>query len=412
MGSSTSIRSETLTEAPPGRFLILILGLLTALGPLTIDMYLPAFQAIGQSLQSPAVLVQQTLSVYFMGMAVGQLIYGPISDRFGRKTPLMVGLFIYALSSLGCAFSPSIQTLIVFRLFQALGGCAGVVVSRAVTRDYFSPREMARVMSLLMLVMGLAPVLAPTAGGFLIKYLPLALGWRAVFGVLTLLGLAAMAMVWFALPESLPREQRLAKLEASEIFGGYWHILQDRLFLWPTLAGGLCLGALFTYVSASSVVFIDFFQLTPFQYSVLFACNAGGLIGGAQINRLLLTRRTPEQVMSVALTLSVLGCLLFNGVLLLWPAQLWTTVLCLWGVLAALGFVMPNSAAVAMAHLRGHVGSASAVMGVIQYALGALCSALVATLLARYGGQPIVLTSMMLVTLILARIVYRAPKAV
>ena len=396
-------------QARPGRFLILILGLLTALGPLTIDMYLPAFQAIAQSLQSPTVLVQQTLSIYFMGMALGQLIYGPLSDRFGRKGPLMIGLALYAVSSLACAMAPNIYTLIGFRLFQALGGCAGVVVSRAVTRDYFSPREMARVMSLLMLVMGLAPVLAPTAGGFLVRYLPLALGWRAVFAVLTLLGLSAMAMVWFSLPESLPVAERLQKLEAREIFSSYWHILQDRLFLWPTLAGGLCLGALFTYVSASSVVFLEFFKVAPFAYSLLFAFNAIGLIGGAQINRFLLKYSSPERVMSRALTLSVLFCLIFNVILMIWPAQLWSTALCLWGVLAALGFVMPNSAAVAMAHLRGHVGSASAMMGVIQYALGAMCSALVAALLSQYGGQPIVLTAMMFVTLFLARLVYRVP---
>ncbi len=408
----TSAAVETPIEAPPGRFLILILGLLTALGPLSIDMYLPAFQAIGQSLQSPTFMVQQTLSVYFVGMALGQLIYGPLSDRFGRKPPLMVGLAVYALSSAGCALAPGIHTLIGFRLLQALGGCAGVVVSRAVTRDYFSPREMARVMSLLMLVMGLAPVLAPTAGGFLVKYLPLNFGWRAVFGVLTFLGFAGAAMVWFALPESLAPGQRLPHLRAREVAKGYGDILKDRLFLWPTLAGGLSLGALFTYISASSVVFVDFFHMPPFQYSLLFAFNAVGIIGGAQVNRVLLKHHTPEAMMSRALTVSVIGCLAFNAMLWVWPAQLWSTVLCLWGVLAALGFVMPNSAAVAMAHLRGHVGSASAVMGVIQYALGAFCSALVAALLTRYHGQPIVLTGMMLVTLILARLAYRQPKIV
>ena len=406
---STPHTAPTVTEAPPGRFLILILGLLTAVGPLSIDMYLPAFQAIGQSLQSPSFMVQHTLSVYFVGMALGQLVYGPLSDRFGRKPPLMVGLVLFAVSSAACALAPDIHTLIGFRLFQALGGCAGVVVSRAVTRDYFSPREMARVMSLLMLVMGLAPVFAPTAGGVLVKYLPLDLGWRAVFGVLALLGLAVTAMVWFALPESLSSGQRLQHLRAREVAKSYAEIFKDRLFLWPTLAGGLSLGALFTYISASSVVFVDFFQMTPFQYSLLFAFNAVGIIGGAQVNRLLLNYSTPEAVMSRALTVSVMGCLAFNVFLLIWPAQLLSTVLCLWGVLTALGFVMPNSAAVAMAHLRGHVGSASAVMGVIQYALGALCSALVAVLLTRYAGQPIVLTGMMLVTLVLARLAYRQP---
>lgn len=394
-------------EVPSSRFLILILGLLTAVGPLSIDMYLPAFQAIGQSLQSPTVLVQQTLSVYFIGMALGQLVYGPLSDRFGRKPPLMVGLILYALSSIACALAPGIYALIGFRLLQALGGCAGVVVSRAVTRDYFSPREMARVMSLLMLVMGLAPVLAPTAGGILIKYLPLDLGWRAVFGLLAFLGLAVTALVWFALPESLSPEERLQHLRPVEVIKSYGEILKDPLFLWPTLAGGLSLGALFTYISASSVVFVDFFQISPFQYGLLFAFNAVGIIGGAQVNRLLLKHSTPEAVMSRALTVSVVGCLAFNAYLLIWPAQLWSTVLCLWGVLAALGFVMPNSAAVAMAHLRGHVGSASAVMGVIQYGLGAFCSAIVAILLTRYAGQPIVLMAMMLITLGLARLAYR-----
>ncbi len=384
--------------------LVLILGLLTALGPLSIDMYLPAFQAMGQDLGVPMVMIQQTLSVYFLGMAFGQLIYGPLSDRLGRKPPLFVGLTLYVISSLGCMLAPGIYSLVALRLLQALGGCAGIVMARAVVRDYFPPREMARMMSLLMLVMGLAPVFAPAAGGLLVKIMSVSLGWRAIFGVLTALGIAALLMVLFLLPESLPPEKRLQKLSPGRVLTTYFHLLKDWRFLSPTLAGGLALGCLFTYISASSAIFVDFFKLSPVQYSVLFAFNAVGIIGGAQVNRFLLKTRTPEAVMSRALTLSMIGGLIFWGLLVVIPAQLFLTAVCLWLVLAILGFVMPNSAAIALAEQKDNAGAASSMMGVLQYALGALSSATVAWVLKAMNGEPLALVSVMITTLILARL--------
>lgn len=393
----TSAEPERVISIP---WLIVILGLLTASGPLSIDMYLPALPGIAQDLQTSTATVQQTLSIYFLGMAFGQLFYGPLSDRFGRKGPLQAGLLLYLLASIGCVWVPHIQGLIALRLLQALGGCAGVVIARAIARDCFEPQEMARVMSLLMLVMGLAPILAPLAGGLLLKAFGSALGWRLIFAVLALIGALSMLMV-MRLPETLPPSRRLRRISLTESLRTYIQISRARRFLAPTLSGGLIMGCLFAYLSGSSAVFVEYFQLSPLQYSWLFGLNAVGIIGFSQLNRVFLRTLSPVQVMHRFFRL-VLMASCFLSLLSGLGQSLWGVALALWVVLACLGVILPNSAAVALADQREQAGSASAVMGVIQYSIGALSAAAVGLLMKGLGGHPQAMSAVMLLASLLA----------
>lgn len=384
-------------------FLIITLGLLTAFGPLSIDMYLPAFDVMAKALDTSLPHIQTTLSVFFIGMAFGQLIYGPLSDRIGRKPPLYWGLGIYVLASIICAFAPEINTLIAARLLQALGGCAGVVMARAVARDCFPPQEMARVMSLLMLVMGLAPVLAPLAGGLMVEALPLEWGWRAIFGVFALLGTLSLGMVAMGLPETLPSEQRLQKQAMSNTLKGYVALLKNPSFALPALSGSMGLACLFAYITGSSVLFLDYLKLSPVAYSAVFATNAIGIIGGAQINRRLLKNWSMSEVLSGAYIALLLGGLLFS--LAVSFSHSAVLIACaLWLPLAALGFIMPNSTALALADQKKQAGAASAVLGMMQYLLGSLGAAGVTWGLAQYGGHPLALAMVLMIFAVLGLI--------
>lgn len=368
-----------MSETSPPRsaaLLILILGLLTAFGPLSVDMYLPAFPAIATDLQAQATQVQHSLSIYFIGLTVGQAFYGPLSDRWGRKGPLLFGLGLYLLASLGCAFATQIEMLSLLRLLQALGGCAGLVISRAVARDCFPPREMARVLSLLMLVMGLAPILAPMAGSTLVEALPPHLGWRSIFVVLALLSALTTALALLFLPETLPPEERQQPLSWRRIFRTYGQIFRDRRFLGPALSGSLAMASMFAYITASSFVFIDSFHLSPSQYSWLFGLNAVGIIGCSQFNRRLLQNFSGHSVLGpvfFTLLLSGLGLALSGWQLWIFHG-FWGVALPLWLLLASMGFVMPNTTAAALADQTGHTGSASSLLGILQYALATLSS--------------------------------------
>jgi DHA1 family bicyclomycin/chloramphenicol resistance-like MFS transporter len=346
--------------------LIVVLGSLTAMGPLANDMYLPSFPSIAREFSAPASAVQLTLAIYFIGLSAGQLAYGPLSDRFGRKRPLMFGLMLFIVTSIGCAFATSVRALVAWRLFQALGGCAGMMVPRAVVRDLFDARESVRVLSLLLLVMGLAPILAPLAGGQLL----VTFGWRSIFWAQFAYAAIGLAAVTFLLPESLPPERRREDTP-GEMFSVYAGLLRDRVYMAYVLAGGLIFAGMFAYIAASPFVFIELFHVPPERFGLYFGTNAFGMIVASQVNARLAGRVEPGTILRVVLPTAA-GA----GLVLLITA--WTGVAGFAGILvplfvfvSSLGFVAPNTTALAMAPHGRVAGSASALLGTVQFLLGA-----------------------------------------
>lgn len=352
--------------------LLILLGALTALSPLSIDMYLPALPTIEQQLSAPAGTISLTLAAYFVGMALGQLFYGPLSDRFGRKSPLYAGLALFVIASIACAMANTIIELIAFRFLQALGGCAGPVIGRAVVRDRCGARESARAFSMLMLVMGLAPILAPVIGGALMAWM----GWRWLFALLAAFGVMCLLAVYWRLPET--HDTRGAEpLLLGNVLNGYGRLLVNRTFVGYTLCGGLGMAGMFAYITGSPFVFIELHHLSPQQYSLVFAANAVALVVASQINAQLLKRTDLTVILRRALWL-LLSCGLVALPLSLSAAATWWM---LWGgillYLFALGFISPNSSAAALATHGQQAGMASALLGSLQFALATLTSMLV-----------------------------------
>tara|TARA_R110000822_G_scaffold86989_15_gene202410 strand:- start:9223 stop:10407 length:1185 start_codon:yes stop_codon:yes gene_type:complete len=353
---------------------ILLLGAIIALAPMSIDLYLPALPTLQQALGGTAAQGQLTLSVYFLGLAMGQLIYGPVSDRIGRRKPLYFGLALYALAALGCTLATDINSLIALRFLQALGGCAGMVIVRAVVRDLYTPQEMARVLSMLLLVMGVAPILAPLIGSWVF----VAFGWQAVFGVLVAYGLACLIMAAKYLPETLARPGEA--LEFMRVLKGYGRLLRHRRFMGYALSGGIAQASLFAYIAVSSFVFIDFYALSPTQYGLLFGVNAFGLILGSQINNWMLTRYRAERVLRSALIAYSSFGVVLAMVVITGLGGLPGVLIPLWCCIASLGFTFPNSTAAAMAPFGDRAGMAAALLGTLQYGLAAIASGVVASL--------------------------------
>ena len=352
----------------------LILGALTAFAPMSIDMYLPALPAIGRSLGADTASVQLTLSAFFIGLAFGQAIYGPLADRFGRKGPLYFGLIVYIAASIGCALAADIEALIGLRLLQALGGCVGIVIARAVVRDLYGHQESARMFSVLMLVMGVAPILAPLLGGYVLIWL----GWRAIFWVLALFGLSCLIAAALILPETRPAHT--VKPNVFSAIAGYGQLLVDRRFIGYTLAGGLAQAGLFAYISGSPFVFIEVFGVPAQHYGWLFGLNALGLIVASQINRRLLSRRTPDELLKWANLANALFGIALAGIALSGVGGLPLLLLPLFGYVTALGFTFPNAAAGALAPFGDRAGSASALLGSVQFGIAAVAGAAVGLL--------------------------------
>ncbi len=354
--------------------LLLILGALTAFGPLAIDFYLPAFPAMARDFSTDVEHVQHSLAVYFLGLALGQLLYGPLADRFGRRRPLLVGVALFALASLGCAFAASLDQLIALRLLQALGGCAGTVIARAVVRDLCDPLETARTFSRLMLVMGLAPILAPTAGGLLLEVA----GWQAIFVVLGLFAVICWLAVYFGLPESLPVEARA--VDMSRAVRSYLGLLRDAQFMGQTLTGGLAMAAMFAYIAGSPFVFIELYGVSAEHYGWVFGSNALGFIAVSQFNTRLLLRHGPAYWVPRTAALYAGLALVLLLVALAQPASLWVLWLPLFCAIATLGALLPNASSCAMAGQGARAGSAAALMGSLQFAIAALAAAAVSWL--------------------------------
>ncbi len=355
-------------------YLVVLLGALTAIGPISTDIYLPSFPALAAEFATTPAAVQRTLAASFIGMALGQAVYGPVSDRFGRRLPLLVGMAIFAMASVGCALAPGILSLTWLRLVQAIGGCAGVVVTRAVARDLAQGAAMVRLMARLMLVFALAPILGPSIGGWLLA----AMGWRAVFWLLALYGVAMLGAVWL-LPESLPPERRQHGGAAS-VLQTYARLLRDRRFMAYALGGTLGMGGMFAYIAGSPFVFMQLHGVSPQGYGLLFGLNAAGIMGVAQWVGRLAGRVPPVRILAWGQGTSVVAALGLVLVAATGWGGFWALVGTLWCYIASLGGIMPVSTAMAMGAQGKVAGSASAVIGVLQFGIGAGAGMLVSVL--------------------------------
>ncbi|WP_286784888.1 MULTISPECIES: multidrug effflux MFS transporter [Pseudomonas] len=354
--------------------LLLILGSLSAFGPMAIDFYLPSFPAMAVAFGTDVEHVQLSLAAYFAGLAIGQLGYGPMADRFGRRGPLLFGVGLFTLASIACALAPSLEWLIAARFVQALGGCAGMVISRAVVRDMCDPVNGAKVFSQLMLVMGLAPILAPFAGGFLLN----SFGWASIFVCLTLFGALAGAGVALWLPETLSADHPRPPLSGT--LRRYLGLLRDPEFLAFGLSGGVAMAGMFAYIAGSPFVFIELYDVPAEHYGWLFGSNAAGFILAAQINARLLRLRGPSFWLRRLVWLYFFAGAALLLLALFRPAQLWVLMVPLFIGMASLGCIIPNASACAMAKQGQHAGSASALMGSLQFAVAAGASWLVGAL--------------------------------
>jgi MFS transporter, DHA1 family, multidrug resistance protein len=352
--------------------IILILGLLSALGPFSIDMYLPGFPVMAKDLQVSVDRVSYSLASFFAGICIGQLFCGPLLDRFGRKSPLIAGMLLYIAASLGCVFSNTIEMLIVCRFFQALGGCVGMVAPRAVIRDVFPVEENAKIFSLMILILGVSPIIAPTAGSFLIS----SFGWHSVFMVLTIIGVLTLLAVIFGLPESKQPDPGYS-LKAGPILTNFYTVLKVPQFYTYSFMGAISSAGLFAYLAGSPFVFMKLYQVTERQYGFIFAIIAAGLILCSQLNNQLLKKYTSEQITRVTLVIQTLvGLALLAGTAFNW-LNLYGTITLIALFLSCQGFAFRNSSAFSMAPFAKNAGSASALMGALQMAFGALAAAII-----------------------------------
>jgi DHA1 family bicyclomycin/chloramphenicol resistance-like MFS transporter len=356
-------------------FMIVILGMLSAIGPFSIDMYLPGFPAIAADLQTTLARVTLSLSSFFIGISAGQLLYGPLLDRYGRKRPLYIGLSVYLLASIGCALCTSVNALIGLRLIQAIGGCAGMVAARAMVRDIFPVEENAKIFSMLMLVIGVSPIIAPTLGG----YITAAFGWHYIFILLAVMSAFLLAAVHFALPESRKPDVTVSLLPAP-IIKGFITVFKDPQFYTYAFTGAISAAGLYAYIAGSPHVFMELYKVTEREYGWIFAGIALGLITCSQLNSFLLRRFTSEQIIPVALVCQTLaGLMLVLGTAFHFLG-LYSTIFFILIFLSTQGFVFPNSSALSMAPFSRNAGTASALMGAIQLAVGALTSSVVSIL--------------------------------
>lgn len=357
------------------RRLAALLGALTALGPLGVDMYLPAFPAMAAELGASPAAIQRTLAAFLLGMAAGQLVHGPLSDRLGRRLPLFAGMGGFVLASIGCALAASAEALAWLRLAQALTGCAGVVVARAVVRDLCDERGAVRMMSLLMLAMGAAPILAPMLGSLVL----VPLGWRAIFWFMALYGAVALAVMAATLPESLPVELRRRDGPAAVVMV-YAGILRDRRFLAHALASALPMAGMFAYLVGSPQLLMGTHGLGPTAYGIAFGANAFGLILASQVIARVVRRRAPGWLLPRMLAVQAVAGL---GVLLAVLSGALVPVLATLALfIGMMGAVLPLASALAMAPMGRTAGSASALLGTLQFGVGAVVGAVLGT----FGG--------------------------
>lgn len=349
-----------------------MLGGLIALGPLTIDMYLPGFSAIAGDLDTTIAMVGLSLTSYFIGISIGQIIYGPLIDRFGRKKPLFIGLLIYAAAAVGCAFSPNIYFLIGIRFILAFGGCVGMVAGRAVVRDLFPANEIAGIFSSLMLVMGIAPILAPTLGGYITTHF----GWRFIFIILTFFSIAIIITVHHFLPQSKAPDASVS-LKPKNILKDYRRVFLEPSFLIYSLAGSFSFAGIFAHVAGSPFIYMEYFKFSESVYGWIFGLNALGFVICSQINRLWLRKRNSREIVFRAMAVQTLAGLFLLIYIILSEPSVAPIFFLIIIYLGSLGFIVPNTSAIALQPFITHAGSASALLGSLQMITGAIASALV-----------------------------------
>jgi DHA1 family bicyclomycin/chloramphenicol resistance-like MFS transporter len=370
-------------------YTIFTLGLLSAMGAFSIDMYLPGFPDIARDLHTTIAHITLSITSFFIGISVGQMIYGPLLDKFGRKKPLYIGLVVYLVTSLACAYAPTANALIGIRFLQALGSCAGMVASRALVRDIFPVSENAKVFSLLMLVLAISPIVAPTLGG----YMTALFGWQSIFYILTGLAAVTLVLVYFKLPGGRPANLSLSLLPRP-IINGFLEVAKVPQFYTYAFAGAIASSGLYAYIAGSPFVFMDLYQVSEKQYGWIFAFVAMGLIGASQVNTILLRKYSSEQIIRVTLfcqSLAGLALVLGTWFHLL---GLFSTIFLIWIFLSTQGFAFPNSSALCLAPFSKNAGTASALMGAIQLGFGAISTALVSIF---NNGTPMPMAAVMCV---------------
>lgn len=359
-------------------FLVLILGALTAIGPFSIDMYLPGFPAIAKSLNTTTTEVSLSLSGFFIGISVGQLLYGPLLDRFGRKKPLYIGMTLYILASLGCYFATSIEMLIGLRFVQAVGSCAAAVGSMAMVRDIFPVEDNAKVFAMLILILGVSPMIAPTVGG----YVTLVFGWQVIFIILASIATLVLLVVIFFLPESYEPDPTYS-LKPGPIINSFLTVLKNPQFYTYALCGAVGFSGLFAYLAASPFVFMDVFGVSAKVYGWIFALLSVGFIGSSQLNNMLTKRYKSQRIVVVSLLCMVIASLIF----LTGAANGWFgiggTIAMIFIILCCVGISYPNTSALSLAPFSKNAGTAAALLGAFQMAIGTFVSIVVSMFKSR-----------------------------
>ncbi|MCV7184121.1 multidrug effflux MFS transporter [Mycolicibacterium murale] len=373
--------------------MILVLGALVALGPLTIDMYLPALPTIGEDLSVTSSVVQLTLTGTLAGLALGQLIIGPLSDSLGRRRPLMAGIALHIVASLICMAAPNVAVLGFGRVLQGMGAAAGMVVALAVVGDLYRERAAATMMSRLMLVLGAAPVLAPSLGAGVLLHG----SWRWVFAALVVMAGLLLLMGALALPETLPPSHR-PPLRIGGVARTYVRLLRDARFVVLVSVAALAMAGLFAYIAGAAFVLQDRYGVNQQDFALLFGAGAVALIASTQANPVLLKWFSPMRIVLTALSAAVVASAVFVAMALTHTGGVWGFLIPVWTILAAMGLVMPNAPALALSRHPESAGTAAALMGAAQFGLGALVAPLVGVL----GNDEVAMAAVMAVSVVIA----------
>lgn len=365
-------------------FIIVILGALATISAFSIDMYLPGFPAIARDLGTTIDKVQLSLTAYLIGIAVGQLFYGPLLDRFGRKYPLYIGLIIYIIASIGCAYTESVNFLIGWRFLQAIGGCAGMVASQALVRDIFPVNKMAQAFSLITLVIAVSPMIAPAVGGYVTPLL----GWHSVFIILAVITAVVLICSYFYLPSGKGPDATLS-LKPAAVLSNFGTVIRNQQFFIYTLAGGIAMAAPFGYIAGSADVFINIYKVSEQAYGWIFALLASSMIGSTQLNHILLKKFKSEQIIRFALTYqTIVGAVLVVGTYLGWY-DLISFIVLIFIFLSGQGLIGPNTVALSLAPFTKNAGSAAALFGSWRLGAGGIISAIV-SFLHNHTAMPMV----------------------
>ena len=378
--------------------LVVILAYMSALAPLSTDMYLPALERVKQSFATSEFYAQLSVASFFVAFALGQLVYGPLSDKFGRKKPLYAGISLFIAASLACVSFDNIYAFIFFRFLQALGGCAGVVLARAIVNDKFELHEAAAMFALMMVVGSLAPMLAPTFGGFVLEFFP----WQAIFTILFALGILLFIFIFFGLNESAEIKSDAA-ISAAAVARDYGEILRNKEFMRYTLGFAVAMSALFAYITGSSFIFLDYYGLSERAFGAVFGINALGMTLVSALNAKLVQKREPAALLNFGLiAMFVMSLILLACSMLGLPFIYFE--LSLFALLSSLGFIAPNATTLAMALFKGgRSGAASAVLGTTQFAIAGAVSFIVGAVGA---NEPLLLAGVMIACALSANAIY------